>query len=90
MLVSPLLKGSKGSARSDTFLANTFGDVSFTSILVESITSLTVVEAGAFKGSEATLTTLAFRWNYGLTYFPFDEVSLLSIFPLLTAVYKRP
>ncbi|MPC34582.1 Oplophorus-luciferin 2-monooxygenase non-catalytic subunit [Portunus trituberculatus] len=73
LLVSPLLKNFKGSSRSDTFLANTFGDVSFTSIWVESMTSLTVVETGAFKGSEGTLTNLVFRWNYGLTHFPFDE-----------------
>ncbi|XP_045136404.1 oplophorus-luciferin 2-monooxygenase non-catalytic subunit-like [Portunus trituberculatus] len=79
LLVSPLLKNFKGSSRSDTFLANTFGDVSFTSIWVESMTSLTVVETGAFKGSEGTLTNLVFRWNYGLTHFPFDEIAKMEV-----------
>lgn len=79
LLVSPLLKSYKGSARSDTFLANTFGDVSFTSIWVESMASLTVVETGAFKGSENTLISLVFRWNYGLTHFPFNEIAKMEV-----------
>lgn len=83
LLVSPLRKDNKGSSRSDTFLENTFGDVSFTNIWVESMTSLTVVEVGAFKGSESTLVSLVFRWNYGLTQFPFSEIANMEVLETL-------
>lgn len=68
---------NKGVAttRSNTFLANTFGNISFTSMQVSEVSQLAVVEAGAFASSEETLTKITFRWNYALTSFPFEEAS---------------
>lgn len=80
------------STRSDTFLAQTFGNVSFTSMWVEEVTQLRVVESGAFDGSEGTLTKITFTWNYALTSFPFSDVSckavsMLALFYLLSFIF---
>lgn len=64
---------------SDTFLAQTFGNISFTSVWVEEVSQLTVVESGAFDGSEETLEKIYFGWNSALASFPFEEASCNAV-----------
>lgn len=75
LLVGPFKNSNTATTpNTDTFVSNTFGNVTFTSVRVEEVSQLRVVEAGAFAGSERTLKEITFRWNSGLTDFPFAEV----------------
>lgn len=77
------------SATSGTFLAQTFGNISFTSIWVEEVSQLTVVESGAFDGSEETLKKINFRWNSALTSFPFEEIAKMTELDLLEVRFSN-
>lgn len=83
-LVSSLMGRHKWTSRSDSFLANTFGEATFTSIRVESMATLKTVEAGAFLGSETTLKSLIFAWNSVLLHFPFTELEKMETLQKLT------
>lgn len=80
LLVGSLITDLRATkSTSDTFLAQTFGNISFTSVRVEEVSQLTVVESGAFDGSEETLEEIIFKFNSALTSFPFEEASCNAV-----------